>query len=359
MKEKNKYHVIGMMSGTSLDGLDIAYCKLIHKKGKWKFEIVSATTLNYSSLWKKKLSTAHQLKAEELMALHSEYGSFLGKSADDFISEHKIKKIDFIASHGHTIFHQPEKKFTFQLGEGNALQSSAGVPVSADFRSLDVALGGQGAPLVPIGDRYLFHDFDICLNLGGISNLSMEVKKERKAFDVCFVNMGLNYLSRQAGKEYDKGGALASKGVIDRALLQKLNKVYGAMKKSRPSLGREGFEKWIQPLLNDKKTKLNDRLRTFCESIANEIAEAIPSSDKKLKLLATGGGALNTFLIQLLSERLKNKAKVIVPEKAIIDFKEALVFALLGVLRVRNEVNVLKSVTGAKRDSSSGVLIGL
>ncbi|HEY5823795.1 MAG TPA: anhydro-N-acetylmuramic acid kinase, partial [Cyclobacteriaceae bacterium] len=247
----------------------------------------------------------------------------------------------------------------FQLGEANAVQSSAGVPVVADFRSLDVTLGGQGAPLVPIGDRYLFHEFDICLNLGGISNLSMEVKHERKAFDVCFVNMGLNYLSQQVGKDYDNGGTLAAKGIVNAVLLQKLAKVYGTLKKNRPSLGREGFEKWIHPLLKDKKIKLNDRLRTFCESIANEIAGAVPQSDKKLKLLATGGGALNSFLIQLLREKLETKAEVIVPEKAIIDFKEALVFSLLGVLRVRNEVNVLKSVTGAKRDSSSGVLIGL
>ena len=342
-----------------MDGLDIAYCKLIHKKGNWRFEIIKAMTIKYSSSWKRKLSGAHQLQAEELLALHSEYGSYLGQSAQNFISKHKIRKVDFIASHGHTIFHQPEKNFTFQLGEGNAIQSKSGIPVIADFRSLDVTLGGQGAPLVPIGDRYLFHDFDICLNLGGISNLSMEVKKERKAYDVCFVNMGLNYLSQQAGKEYDKQGELASKGVINATLLQKLTRVYGTLKKGRPSLGREGFEKWIQPLLKDKKIKLNDRLRTFCESIVIEIADAIPGNGGKLKLLATGGGALNSFLIQRLRGKLQDKAEVIVPEKIIIDFKEALVFALLGVLRVRNEVNVLKSVTGAKHDSSSGVIIGL
>jgi len=359
MKEKNKYRVIGLMSGTSMDGLDIAYCKLANKKNKWRSEIIKAITVKYSSLWKKKLSNAHKLRTEDLLALHAEYGSYLGQSCHDFIKTHKIKKVDFIASHGHTIFHQPQRNFTFQLGEGNAIRAKAGVPVVADFRSLDVTLGGQGAPLVPIGDRYLFHNFDICLNLGGISNLSMEVKEQRKAFDVCFVNMGLNYLASQAKKEFDKNGAMASSGKINSSLLQKLSKVYSSFRKSRPSLGREGFEKWMQPLLNDRKISLNDRLRTFSESIAIEIAGAVPHSDKKLKLLATGGGALNSFLIMLLREKLKNKAEVIVPDKIVINFKEALVFALLGVLRIRNEVNVLKSVTGAKRDSSSGVMIGL
>lgn len=358
MKQKNKFRVIGLMSGTSLDGLDIAYCKLIHKKKKWKFEIVKATTLKYSPVWRKKLLSAHLLQAEDLLALHSEYGIFLGKTSREFMRKSKIEKIDFIASHGHTIFHQPKRNFTFQLGDGNSIHAVSKLPVVFDFRSQDVALGGEGAPLVPIGDRYLFHSFDICLNLGGISNLSMEIEEERIAFDICFVNMGLNYLAQLNGKEYDEKGAWAAKGNIHAALLQKLNKAYQGLRKGRPSLGREGFEKLIQPLLNDKKISLNDRLRTFCESIAIEIAAAIPSSKRNLKLLATGGGALNTFLIQLLSERLKGNVKLIVPEKKIIDFKEALVFALLGALRMRNEVNVLKSVTGAKQDSSSGAIIG-
>jgi anhydro-N-acetylmuramic acid kinase len=359
MKEKNKYRVLGLMSGTSLDGLDIVYCKLIHKKKKWKFEIINGSTLSYSAVWKKKLSGAHTLKATDLLSLHSEYGIFLGQSSKDFIAKHKIRKIDFISSHGHTIFHQPERNFTFQLGEIGAIHNASQLPVVADFRSLDVTMGGEGAPLVPIGDRYLFHDFDVCLNLGGISNLSAEVKGLRKAFDVCFVNMGLNYLSQQAGKEFDRNGELAAAGKINSSLLQKLAKVYTPLSKKRPSLGREGFEKWIQPLLKDKKISLNDRLRTFNESIAREISNAVPKSDKKIKLLATGGGAFNTFLIQLLKEKLKGRVEVIIPEKKIIDFKEALVFALLGVLRVRNEINVLKSVTGAKGDSSSGVITGM
>jgi anhydro-N-acetylmuramic acid kinase len=359
MKKKHKYRVIGLMSGTSMDGLDIAYCKLTYKKEKWAFEINKAITLNYSSPWKKKLSSAHLLGAEDLQALHTEYGNHLGQCTLDFITKNKIKKIDFISSHGHTIFHQPKRSFTFQLGDGNAIYATTKLPVIFDFRSLDVILGGQGAPLVPIGDRNLFPDFDVCLNLGGISNLSVEMKNKRRAFDVCFVNMGLNYLANEAGKEFDKDGMLASKGKVNSSLLQRLNKAYPLIRKTWPSLGREGFEQSVQPLLNDRKISLADRLRTLTESITIEIAKALPPSKEKLKLLATGGGALNPFLIQLLREKLKEKADVIVPEKEIIEFKEALVFSLLGVLRVRNEVNVLKSVTAAKRDSSSGVIVGL
>lgn len=360
MKEKEKYRVIGLMSGTSLDGLDIAYCRLVHKTRKWKFEIVKSDTLKYTAAWKKKLSSAHLLSAEDLLALHSEYGNYLGQCALDFISKHKVEKVDFISSHGHTIFHQPKRKFTFQLGDGNAIHAVSGLPVIFDFRSQDVLMGGEGAPLVPIGDRYLFHEYDVCLNLGGISNLSMEIKGERKAFDVCFVNMGLNFLTNQIGKEYDKDGMLASEGKINSSLLLELNKVYTGFRKGRPSLGREDFEKSLQPLLNNKKISLNDRLHTFCESIANEIVLAIPSSKEKTKLLTTGGGTSNSFLIELLRTKLKKRnVEVIVPKKKIIDFKEALVFALLGVLRVRNEVNVLKSVTRAKQNSSSGVIVGL
>jgi len=358
MKVKNSYHVIGLMSGTSLDGLDIAYAS-ITCASKWKAKVIQGTTIRYNAAWKKKISTAHLLSGEELLALHAAYGEFIGACCLDFIKEHKIKNLDLVASHGHTVFHQPHRGFTFQLGDGNTIHSITGMPVVYDFRSLDVTLGGQGAPLVPVGDRYLFSEYDVCLNLGGIANLSMEMKGARRAFDICFANMGLNYLMNKINRQYDKGGAMAAKGKVDRALLQQLRDSYQPWRKSRPSLGREGFEKEIQPLLDNEKILPEDRLHTFCESIAEEIARAVPQTDGSLKLIATGGGALNTFLASLLSSKLKGKAKVIVPDRKIIEFKEALVFALLGVLRVRNEVNTLKSVTGAIKDSSSGIIVGL
>jgi anhydro-N-acetylmuramic acid kinase len=273
------------------------------------------------------------------------------------MAERKLKKIDLISSHGHTIFHQPQNKFTFQLGDGNALHASTNLPVAFDFRSLDVTLGGQGAPLVPIGDQLLFHNYDACLNLGGIANVSMQVKKQRIAYDICYCNMALNLLSSKTGKEFDENGKLASLGTLNKKLLSDLTKVYSAIRSKRPSLAREGFEREILSLIENDSVSLSDRLRTVCESVANEIALAIPVSKKKLKLLATGGGAHNHFLIKLIQEKLSAKAEVVVPNKTIVDFKEALIFAFLGVLKLRGEINVLKSVTGASRDSSSGILV--
>jgi len=360
MKDKKvrKYKVIGIMSGTSLDGIDFAFCRFIHKKKNWEFSIQHAQTFPYPKEWKKKLGSAHLLSGENLLALNSAYGKYLGQQCNQFIKQKKLKRIDLIASHGHTIFHQPSKKFTFQLGDGNAMHAAIGLPIAFDFRSLDVALGGEGAPLVPIGDKHLFADFDICLNLGGIANLSVEVNGKRKAFDICFCNMILNYLSAKTGKDFDKNGMLASKGSINQKLLASFEKIYRANSKKKPSLGRESFEKEVQTLLDDKSIPLNDRLRTACESIASEIVRSIPDPNKKMKLLVTGGGALNSFLITLIRSKLTSKTEVIIPSKTIINFKEALVFAFLGVLRLRGENNVLKSVTGASHNSCSGVLIG-
>ncbi len=360
MKDKKvrKYKVIGIMSGTSLDGVDFAYCKFTLKKKKWEFSIQSAQTFPYPQEWKNKLSTAHSFSGEALLELHTRYGKFLGQQCNQFIKQKKIKDIDLIASHGHTIFHQPKNELTFQLGDGNAMHAAIGLPVIFDFRSLDVTLGGEGAPLVPIGDKHLFSDFDVCLNLGGIANLSMEVNSKRRAFDICFCNMTLNYLSAKAGKDFDKNGILASKGSINQKLLNSFEKIYHSNRKKKPSLSREGFEKEFQSLLDNESISLHDRLRTACESIVSEIVKSIPVRNTKMKLLITGGGALNSFLIELIRSKLTSKMKVIIPSKTIINFKEALVFAFLGVLRLRDENNVLKSVTGASHDSCSGILIG-
>ena len=346
------------MSGTSLDGVDVAYCKFKQKNKNWEFSIQNAQTFSYSKEWRNKLSSAHLLSGEDLFELNVKYGKFLGQQCNQFIKQKKIKKIDLIASHGHTVFHQPNKKFTFQLGDGNAMHAAIGLPIVFDFRSLDVALGGEGAPLVPIGDQFLFSDFDICLNLGGIANLSMGMNGKRRAFDICFCNMALNYLSAKTGKDFDKNGLMASKGSINQKLLNSFEKIYGVNRMKKPSLGREGFEEVFQALLDNESIPLNDRLRTACESIALEMVRSLPYPNRKLKLLATGGGALNNFLIELIKSKLPSKTEVIVPSKTIINFKEASVFAFLGVLRLRNEINVLKSVTGASHNSCSGVLIG-
>ena len=344
------------MSGTSMDGLDIACCRFI-KRRRWEFEIQTAVTVKYPTAWKEKLAVAPILSGEELLALDAEYGKFIGDRCREFIQRRKIRNLDLVASHGHTIFHQVQRGLTFQLGNGHAIHAATGIPVVYDFRSLDVALQGQGAPLVPMGDRHLFGKYDVCLNLGGIANLSMEKNGERSAFDICFANMGLNYLAAKAKKEFDKDGSIASRGKIKKSLLDKLSTVYEGIRKRRPALGREGFESALQRLLDDDSISVEDRMRTFCESIAKEIQRSIPSKKNKLRMMATGGGALNPVLIKLLRQKLE-RITIEIPPRQIIEFKEALVFAFLGVLRVRGEVNVLKSVTRASRDSCSGVVVG-
>lgn len=345
------------MSGTSLDGLDIAWCRFENAGKRWSHKILKGQTLSYSSEWKTKLSHAHLLSSNELLALHAEYGHWLGKASNQFVRKNRISKLDCIASHGHTIFHQPHKKFTFQLGDGNAVHAETGVPVVYDFRSLDVQLGGQGAPLVPVGDQLLFAEADVCLNLGGIANLSMEKGGKRVAFDICFVNMGLNYLASKLGLSFDADGKTASTGKVNESLLKKLHEFYHPFKRKRSSLAREHFENGLLKLLDDESIILEDRLRTFCESIVIQIYHAVPSK-KFHRVLVTGGGARNQFLIELLAHHLQRKAILFIPDSQTIDFKEALVFALLGVLRIQNKINVLKSVTGAKSDSSSGIVVG-
>jgi anhydro-N-acetylmuramic acid kinase len=358
--KKDVYKVLGLMSGTSLDGLDLAYCTFKRTDAGWTFSIVQAETLKYTSPWQKKLKAAHQLSGEALVALDVEYGHFLGQACRTFLSKHKVN-IDFIASHGHTVFHQPDKGFTLQIGNGQALYTSAEKPVIYDFRSLDVLYGGQGAPLVPVGDKHLFHEYDVCLNLGGIANLSLDVKGKRLAWDAAFVNMGLNYLAGKAGKGYDAGGAMAAEGELHTGLLKSLTKAYEPLRAKKPSLGREIFEKKFRPLLDKDTIALHDRLHTFTVAAAREVGDAILGSvgNRAASVLCTGGGAFNHFFMSCLLEHCGDQISLILPDETVIKFKEALVFAFLGVLRSRNEVNCLKSVTLASRDSSSGLTVGL
>jgi anhydro-N-acetylmuramic acid kinase len=354
---RSKYKVIGLMSGTSMDGLDIASCVFQKVKAGWKYSIEHASTVRYNTAWLEKLSGAHKLAGEDLMYLDAAYGSYLGKISLTFIQKHKLK-IDFIASHGHTVFHQPSKRFTMQIGNGYSLHAASGHPVICDFRMQDVALGGEGAPLVPAGDKLLFHEYDVCLNLGGIANLSVDVKRKRYAFDICFCNMGLNYLAAQVSKKFDKNGSMAASGTIHHGLLKSLGQIYSNFRSSRPSLGRELFEHQIAELLNDRSIVLEDRLCTFTESAAIEICQAINSRASQAKVLCTGGGAFNSFLIARMLQHGGDGITFIIPDEEVIKFKEAMVFGFLGVLRCRHEINCLKTVTNATRDSSSGTMIG-
>lgn len=349
------------MSGTSLDGLDIAYCEFSKKGKRWSYLIKTASTIDYSLQQKKMFSDLMKTSAEELAFADAQFGSFVGKSVKKFLSSKKLKA-DFICSHGHTIFHQPVRAFTYQLGSGASISAECQLPVVSDFRSLDVALGGQGAPLVPIGDQLLFSDYDFCLNLGGISNISFESKKKRIAFDISPVNIVLNALSKQKGLEYDESGKLASAGNVDQELLKALNLLDFYKQKFPKSLGNEWIDDHVFPIVNSSSISIEDKLSTFCEHIADQlqlVIEKVPSPVKKKRtLLITGGGAFNTYLINRMRDKLKGKVEVIIPDKNIVMFKEALIFAFLGVLRIRNENNSLRSVTGASIDSIGGALYG-
>jgi anhydro-N-acetylmuramic acid kinase len=345
------YISIGCMSGTSLDGLDLAACRFTFETN-WKFEILKVITIPYSHKWVNKLATASELHALDFALLHNEYGKFIGKQVADFCTD-LTEKPDLVSSHGHTIFHQPQEKLTLQIGNGAFVAAYSGLPTACDFRSLDVALKGQGAPLVPIGDDLLFGEFEFCLNLGGIANVSFRENDERKAFDICPANMAFNYFIKELGFEYDLDGNLGRSGKIQEELLSLLNELDFYHQKGPKSLSREWFEKEFLPLIYSFQLTPEDILRTLYEHVSDQLAQAVDQFPKG-QILVTGGGAHNVFLIELFSE--KTKHKTIVPSEQIIDFKEAIIFAFIGILRLRNEVNCLKSVTGSYHDHSGGVI---
>jgi anhydro-N-acetylmuramic acid kinase len=347
----NIYRVAGLMSGTSLDGVDIALCVFEKSRGTWKFRIEAAETISYKPSDVKLLTALMQADAMSYARQNTAYGCLLGELVKSFLKRHRASA-DFISSHGHTIFHQPSNKFTTQIGEGAALSIASGLPVVCDFRTVDVALGGQGAPLVPIGDQLLFNQYEYCLNLGGIANISFERSGKRIAFDICPVNMVMNHLAQEKGKRFDKGGRMAAKGYFNIMLLAKLSSVPYYRRPIPKSLGREEIEKYFFRIMKNDKSRVEDKLQAFCEHIAIKVASV--TKNAKGQMLVTGGGAYNDYLISRI--KAHSRVKVVIPSKKIIEFKEALIFAFLGVLRWRNEVNCLKSVTGASRDSCGGAI---
>lgn len=349
--------VTGLMSGTSLDGLDIAACRF-RKNGKnWSYEILEATTIGYSFSMKKKLEALMNATAEEFAEADAFFAKFSGEQVRKFLLKYKIES-DLIASHGHTVFHQPKKGFTTQIGNGAYLAALTGIPVVSDFRTMDVALGGQGAPLVPIGDKLLFGQYDYCLNLGGIANISFDKSGKRIAGDICPVNIVLNNFAAEKGKAFDNEGKLAFAGAVNQPLLKKLNSLSFYKKAFPKSLGREWIDQEFFPLFNTTSISTEDKLATVCEHIAVQIARSV-SATKPVTLLASGGGALNKYLISRIAEHAGKKVKVTVPDSLTISYKEAVIFAFLGLKRILGEVNALASVTGASSDSIGGALYGV
>jgi len=347
------YKVIGLMSGTSLDGLDIAYCIFRKSKNKWEYRIEVAETVIYSEEWKKKLKNSNNTESFDLLHLNNDFGYFIGYEVKKFVEKHNIYP-DFVASHGHTVFHQPDKKLTYQIGSGDCISAKCGLDVVCDFRSLDVAMGGQGAPLVPIGDKLLFPEFDYCINLGGIANISFEKNNERIAYDICPMNMVLNYLANFLGMDYDKNGEIASNADFDVELFNKFENLDYYNQSYPKSLGKEWVLNNIFPIIDASLLSNEDKLRTFSEHIVSQLLKS--TSEKSCaQILFTGGGAYNKFIIDLF--KAKSSHNVLIPDNYCIDFKEAMIFAFLGVLKLRNEINCLKSVTGADKNSIGGKLI--
>ncbi|WP_224488948.1 anhydro-N-acetylmuramic acid kinase [Robertkochia flava] len=346
--EKQTYHVLGVMSGTSLDGIDIARIHF-EKNDQWSFEIAEAVTIPYPSSWLKKFREAVRMGQEDIAQMDVEYTQYLAGVIKDFISENGITDLDAICSHGHTVFHQPHKGVTLQIGNRPELARLTRNKVVCDFRIEDVKLGGQGAPLVPVGDRLLFPEYRYCLNLGGFANVSTEKDGQRLAFDICAVNTVLNHYAEKLNMPYDSGGDVARSACVNLGLLKELSTLPFYKQPAPKSLGIEWVEAEVLPLIDSFDLGAEDVLATYTVHVADILADSLGEEGD---LLVTGGGAYNSFLIEELRKRIE--AQVVIPEAKILEYKEALIFGLLGVLRLREEVNCLSSVTGASADHSSG-----
>ena len=336
-----------------MDGVDIAYCEFLYENQKWSFQIKVAKTVPYDQNWMVRLSQLHQQPIHIFPKTDAFYGRYLGKLTRQFIDEQNLK-VDFVSSHGHTIFHQPENGFTAQIGCGAGISAECGLPVVNNFRAMDVVLGGQGAPLVPIGDQFLFNDYDACLNLGGFSNISF--KNSQKAFDISPCNMAFNLLANELNLPFDEDGNIAANGSINDSLLNAFNNIDFYKKNNAKSLGIEWFNQSFLPVLNQfENESIEDKMATISLHIAQQIAKVINAENIE-NVLVTGGGAYNKILIKNIQTITKTKIEI--PDALTINYKEALIFAFLGVLRIRNEINILKSVTGAVSNSIGGALHG-
>jgi len=348
MKIKN-YRVLGIMSGTSLDGLDMALCNFKYLNQKWNFELIATHFIEYSNDWKEKLTNLFY-NNKNINKIELQYSQFVSKSINNFIKKYNLE-VDYISSHGHTIFHNPEKGITKQIGRGDIIFKKTNIPVAYNFREQDVKLGGQGAPLVPYGDVLLFSNYESCLNLGGFSNISFKKKNKVIAFDICPLNIVLNYLAEKKGFSFDKEGDLASKGKINLDLLRNLNSISYYKKSPPKSLGKEWLEKLFLSELNNYNLNTNDLLSTCVEHFSFQISNTFYRFNIK-NCFVSGGGVFNKFLMSQIIN--KTKTKLIVPPKKIVMFKEAIIFAFLGLLRFRDEVNCLSEITGSSVDHSSG-----
>lgn len=354
------YHAIGLMSGSSLDGLDICFAELTETGGAWSYEIQCAACKEYEPEWTEKLKNAIALPAKDYQLLHTAYGHYLGNAVNDFIDEFGLHhRAGLIGSHGHTTFHMPEHRMTHQLGDGAAIAAVTGLPVVSDLRAMDIAFGGQGAPIVPMGERLLFPSYECFLNIGGIANISFTDQGRVMAYDICPANRVLNMLAQQKNRPFDEGGRLASEGKVHQGLLQQLNELVYYAQPYPKSLANDFGTDVVYPLIRDAGLTTEDALCTFTEHIAWQLKKALEPlySQHVQTLVVTGGGAFNTYLLRRMANHLQLiNFEIFTPKEDVITYKESLIMALLGVLRWREQYTVFSSVTGASRDSIGGAL---
>ncbi len=354
------YKVIGIMSGSSLDGLDIVFVEIQEQSGKWNYDVVHATCIPYTKEWEDRLRNASALSAKNYLLLHSDYGNFIGKKINEFIDENKLHhQVTLISSHGHTVFHFPENRMTHQLGDGATIAAKTQLAVVTDHRSMDVALGGQGAPIVPLGEKMFFNSYDFFLNIGGIANISIHEKNQVIAYDICAANRVLNMLAFERGLPYDDRGIIAANGKVYNELLDKLNGIDFYKKANPKSLDNSFGVDFIYPLIQSFSISIEDKMCTYVEHVCIQIKNSLKAyeSDYSQKLFITGGGAFNNFLVERLIYNLQQiNFEIFIPDNQTVKFKEAIIIGLLGVLRWREQYTVLSSVTGAARNSIGGAL---
>jgi anhydro-N-acetylmuramic acid kinase len=358
--------ILGAMSGSSLDGLDLAVSQFdFSENGELRhWVLLEGTTIPFSESWRKRLSSLPDATAVELAVADADLGAWIGQAASSYLSQLKVS-VDAIASHGHTVFHFPDRGLSLQIGSGAAIAAQTGITTVDDFRMQDVQSGGQGAPLAPLADQLLFPEYVLLLNLGGIANLSMRFGAKYIAFDSTGANQVLDALAKQLGIPFDDGGQQAAKGqLIPDLLKQALALPYH--KQSYPkSLGNDWVQQQLLPLYKSAQGSIPDKLHTACRQIARciaaDLAKAIEHEGlmpDQARMMVSGGGALNTFLVQCIREECEKICSLAVelPSPAVIHYKEAVLMGLMGAMRLRHQANVLPSVTGARRAVCGGAV---
>ncbi len=333
------------MAGSSMDGLDLTYVSFTNTDDKWKYQLEKCEVVPYPASLYDRLKNALHHSIEDQEKLDLDFGHWIASSINQF--KIGLDQHDLLSVHGHTVIHKPADNISWQLGDGATIARETGIATITEFRTLDVQNGGQGAPLVPYGDFKLFGEFDACLNLGGIANIS--VKENKTAWDICPCNQVLNFFSEKLGTSYDENGDFAKSGTLDEAFYTQISKLDFFDLPPPKSLPNNFIDSSLLGEVNPI-----DGLHTYCRIISEQIKRSLEGV-KESNLLITGGGAFNGYLVKQIRSKLEGW-KVHVPDAKIIAFKESLIFAFLGLKRLRNEINTLSSVTGARKDTSSGVI---